>query len=90
MKPIFSIILPIYGVERYIAKCISTCCNQKGVSANDFELILVDDESPDDSIIVAERVLRDYPNISYQIIHRKNGGLSAARNTGIENAKAMR
>ena len=44
-KPLFSIILPIYKVEKYISKCISTCCNQKGIEYAKYELILVDDLS---------------------------------------------
>lgn len=39
-KPLFSIILPIYKVEKYISKCISTCCNQKGIEYAKYELIL--------------------------------------------------
>lgn len=83
-NPIFSIILPIYKVEKYISKCISTCCNQVGISFDKYELILVNDSTPDDSIDIAQKELDKYPGIQYQIIHRPNGGLSAARNTGIE------
>lgn len=87
LNPIFSIILPIYKVEKYISKCISTCCNQVGISFDQYELILVDDFTPDNSINVAQKELDKYPGIQYKIIHRPNGGLSAARNTGIEASK---
>lgn len=83
-----SIILPIYNVEKYIARCIESCCNQKEVSADDYELILVDDSSPDDSIDVAQKELEKYPTVNYRIITRPNGGLSAARNTGLEASQA--
>ena len=86
-KPLFSIILPIYKVEKYISKCISTCCNQKGIEYAKYELILVDDSSPDNSIAIAQEELNKHPGIQYTIVHRPNGGLSAARNTGIETAK---
>lgn len=83
-NPIFSIILPIYKVEKYISKCISTCCNQVGISFDKYELILVNDSTPDDSIDIAQKELDKYPGIQYKIIYRPNGGLSAARNTGID------
>ena len=86
-KPLFSIILPIYKVEKYISKCISTCRNQKGIEYAKYELILVDDSSPDNSIAIAQEELNKHPGIQYTIVHRPNGGLSAARNTGIETAK---
>ena len=86
MNPKISIILPIYKVEKYITKCVATCCSQDGVDYNQFELILVDDSTPDNSIQVAEKELANYPSVHYKVVHRKNGGLSAARNTGIESA----
>lgn len=84
---IFSLILPVYKVEKYISACVESCCRQCGVAHDEFEIILVDDGSPDDSIERALSVLQRYPGIIYRVVHRVNGGLSAARNTGLDNAR---
>lgn len=83
----FSLILPTYKVAPYIKTCLESCCNQEGVSLDDYEIIIVNDESPDDSIDVAQRVIDKYPDNNWKIVNRKNGGLSAARNSGINEAK---
>lgn len=87
MSVLFSIILPIYKVEKYIAKCIESCCCQTGVDYDQYELVLVDDSTPDGSIDIARQVLEKHVGIRYRIVRRPNGGLSAARNTGIENSR---
>lgn len=84
---LFSLILPVYKVEHYIGKCILSCLEQKGINSSEYEIILVDDGSPDHSIDVALDVVRKYPNYQVNVIHRENGGLSAARNTGLRVAK---
>lgn len=76
-----SVIIPIYNVEAYISKCIDSVLNQ---SFKDVELICVNDNSPDNSREIVTEYQKKHPNI--QLIDRENGGLSAARNTGIENA----
>lgn len=78
-----SIIIPVYNVEPYIARCLDSCLNQDLDSA-EYEIIVVDDGSPDRSAEIAEQFAETYPNI--RIIHRQNGGLSAARNTGLADA----
>lgn len=83
---ILSLVLPVYGVEKYIGRCIESCCVQHDVDTADFEIIIVDDSSPDSSIELASRTLERHPDINYKIVHRSNGGLSAARNTGLEHA----
>lgn len=83
----FSLILPVYGVEKYIERCLTSCCCQKNISTKDYEIIVVDDSSPDNSVQIAKRVFESYPEISHKIVSRPNGGLSAARNTGFEVAK---
>ena len=87
-----SIIVPIYNVERYLKKCIDSLLNQ---DISDYEIILVDDESPD----ACPQICDEYARMSQEsrvksqelpcirVIHRKNGGLSAARNSGIEVAQ---
>lgn len=75
-----SIILPVYNVEKYIRNCIESIINQ---TCKNFELIIVDDGTKDHSIEIAEDLLKK-SDINYRIVHRENGGLSAARNTGIK------
>lgn len=82
-----SIIIPIYNVEQYIERCINSVINQ---TYHQLEVIIVDDCSPDNSMSLA-RQLVDKSNykegLTFKFIKREeNGGLSAARNTGIENA----
>lgn len=81
--PKVSIILPVYNVEKYIGDCIESIINQ---TCKEFELIIVDDDTKDSSIEIAERLL-SVTDLDYKIIHRENGGLSAARNTGIKAAQ---
>ncbi len=82
----FSIIIPVYKVEDYIEKCLLSCLRQD-FPPEQYEIIVVDDESPDDSINVAHSVVERFPHHYVKYISRKNGGLSAARNTGFTQAK---
>lgn len=78
-----SIIVPIYKVEFFIARCVRSLLNQ---TLTDVEYIFVDDASPDGSIGVLRQILADYPERSSHIrilTHAKNKGLPAARNTGL-------
>lgn len=76
-KPFFSIIVPVYRVEEYLDQCVKSVLDQ---TYGDFELILVDDGSPDNS----GKMCDDYAEKDNRIIviHQKNGGLSTARNSG--------
>lgn len=78
-----SVVIPVYKVEKYIGGCINSVVNQ---SINDFELILVDDGTPDQSIKIAEKILAESRIENYRIIHTENRGVSAARNTGLQSA----
>lgn len=75
----FSVIVPVYKVEDYLRKCLESIISQ---SFRDIEIILVDDGSPDSSPAICD----EYASIDARIkvIHKKNGGLSSARNTGLE------
>lgn len=77
-----SIIVPVYNVEKYLKKCVDSILNQ---TFRDFELILVDDGSPDNSGDICDQYAREDNRV--RVIHKQNGGLSSARNAGIENAK---
>ena len=81
-NPLFSIIVPIYNVERYLEQCIQSVIAQ---DYQNYELILVDDGSPDNSIDICIKYAKKYKNII--VIHKINGGLSDARNAGIQIAR---
>ena len=81
-SPLFSIIVPIYNVERYLEQCIESVIAQ---DYQNYELILVDDGSPDNSIDICIKYAKKYKNII--VIHKTNGGLSDARNAGIQIAR---
>lgn len=76
-----SIIVPVYNVEKYIQKCLDTVLQQ---TYDNYELILVDDGSTDNSADICDKYANKYSHV--KVIHKKNGGLSSARNIGIENA----
>lgn len=79
-KPEISVIVPVYNVEKYLERCVKSVLEQ---TFSDFELILVDDCSPDKSGILCDELEKTDERI--KVIHRiKNGGLSAARNSGID------
>lgn len=77
-----SIIVPIYKVESYIDKCIKSVLNQ---SFANFELILVDDGSPDACGEICDEYAKTDSRI--KVVHKENGGLSSARNAGLDIAK---
>lgn len=78
----FSIIIPIYNVEKYLNQCIDSVLIQK---FTDYEIILVNDGSPDNCGKICDDYAKQYPQI--KVIHKENGGLSDARNFGIKSAK---
>ena len=75
-----SVVIPLYNKEKAIVKTIASVLNQ---TYTDFELIVVDDGSKDNSLLVVKAV--DDPRV--RVIHKKNGGVSSARNRGIKEAK---
>lgn len=81
---LFSIIIPIYNVEQYITKCFNNIYSQ-GIEDNRFEIIAVNDGTPDNSMKYIEEFQKKHDNIV--VINKKNGGVSSARNVGICNAK---
>jgi len=81
MIPHVSLIIPVYNVEKYLEKCLDSAVNQ---TLKKIEIIIVNDGSTDGSLTIIESYAKNDPRI--QVITQKNGGLSAARNTGIKAA----
>ena len=81
LAPKVSIIVPIYNVERYLSLCLDSCIKQ---TLYDIEIICVNDGSTDNSLAIAEEFAKIDNRI--RIISKPNGGLSSARNTGLDNA----
>ena len=77
-----SIIIPIYKVEQYLDECVTSIINQ---TYKDFEIILVDDGSPDSCPQMCDEWAKKDARI--KVVHKKNGGLSSARNAGLAIAK---
>jgi glycosyltransferase involved in cell wall biosynthesis len=75
----FSVIVPIYKIEKYLKRCIDSVLSQ---TCKDFELILVDDGSPDNCGKICDEYAEKDNRI--HVIHKENGGLSSARNAGID------
>ena len=74
----------MFNVEQYLKKCIDSVIDQN-IETNKFEVIMVDDESPDNSLSIANKLANKHSFI--KIISQKNLGLGGARNTGIKNSK---
>lgn len=81
-KSLISIIVPVYKVEQYLPRCVDSLLAQ---TYPHLEIILVDDGSPDGSGEICDGYAKKDPRI--RVIHKENGGLSSARNAGIEVAK---
>lgn len=78
----FSIIVPVYNVEKYLSQCVQSILNQ---TFQDFELILVNDGSLDNCPALCDSYAVEDSRVS--VIHKQNGGLSSARNSGLASAK---
>ncbi|MCI6324524.1 MAG: glycosyltransferase family 2 protein [Bacteroidales bacterium] len=88
-QPKVSILVPVYGVERYIERCTESLMEQ---TYEDIEYIFVDDATPDRSIEILEDVVARYPKRRSQVRilqHKNNKGISAARNTAVAAAVGM-
>ena len=80
--PSFSIIIPVYNTEKYLSECLDSVLSQ---TFEDFELLLIDDGSSDNSGKICDEYARKDGRIS--VFHQENRGLSDARNRGLDNAK---
>lgn len=81
-EELISVIVPVYNVEKYLSNCIESIINQ---SYKNLEIILIDDGSTDNCGKICDQYSRKDKRI--RVIHKENGGLSDARNIGIDNAK---
>lgn len=82
MSPQLSVIVPVYNVEAYLPRCADSILSQ---SFTDFELILVDDGSPDKCGEVCDKYAENDSRV--RVFHKSNGGVSSARNLGLDNAR---
>ena len=82
MKPLLTVVIPVYNVEKYLKRCVESVLVQEW---NNYDILLIDDGSNDSSPRICDDYAKVYDFIS--VIHKKNGGLSEARNTGISHAK---
>lgn len=81
MEDLITIVIPIYNVEKYLEKCLASVINQ---TYKNLEIILVDDGSPDNCGAICDEYAKKDARI--KVIHKENGGLSDARNSGIKAA----
>lgn len=80
--PLISVIVPIYNVEEYLNRCVDSILSQ---SYKNFELLLIDDGSSDESGNICDKYAKK--DLRVHVFHKENGGVSSARNIGIDNAK---
>lgn len=86
-EKILSIIIPAYNVENYINKCLTSCINQN-VPSEDYEIIIIEDKSTDNTLLLINEFINEHQNYCFKLIeHKENRGLSCARNSGIEVAQ---
>lgn len=86
-NPTITVVMPVFNVEAYVVQAVESVLSQ---SYNDFELLVIDDESPDNSIGVLEaKYSGAYADSRLRVIKQKNRGLAGARNTGIREAKGQ-
>lgn len=80
-----SIIITVYNKAKYIKKCLNSCLHQQDVKPDDYELIVVNDGSTDNSLEYVKEYANQYDNI--RVIDQANAGLSMARNSGVDAAR---
>lgn len=81
-SPLVTIIVPIYNIDKYIAKCLTSLVSQSYIN---IEILVVNDGSLDDSVSIVEAYQKHHPSI--KLLNKQNGGLSDARNHGIKHGK---
>ena len=81
--PVVSVIMPCYEQAQFLREAVESVVAQ---TFDDWELIVVDDGSPDDTAAIAEAIIAEYPRRLIRLFRKRNGGLSEARNDGIRSA----
>lgn len=81
-NPLISVIVPVYNVEKYLPRCIDSIIDQ---TFKNFELLLIDDGSKDKSGEICDEYAKRDNRI--KVFHKENGGVSSARNVGLDSAK---
>lgn len=82
MEELVTVVVPVYKVEKYIDKCVESILNQ---TYSNLEIILVDDGSPDNCGKICDNYIKK--DVRIKVVHKENGGLSDARNAGIDIAR---
>ena len=80
---LLTVIVPAYNVEKYLRECLDSLLKQ---TEQDHYVLIIDDGSTDGTPDICDEYVENYPTI-FHCIHKKNEGLGAARNTGMENVK---
>jgi len=82
--PLFSVVIPAYNASYFIRNTLDSVRFQ---TFDDYEIIIVNDGSRDDTLEVAKAYFKDFPNLSYKLINQENKGIGGARNSGIKVAE---
>lgn len=80
---LFSIVVPVYNVEKYLDECMQSILQQTKTINNDCEILLIDDGSTDKSALICDNYAKQYPNI-IKVFHKENQGLLATRRYGFQ------
>lgn len=83
---LLSIVIPVYNTEKYLVNCLDSIVSQLGDRRNNIEILVVNDGSPDNSGAIIDKFQKKYPSI-IEVINKRNGGLSDARNAAIGRCK---
>lgn len=76
-----SIVVPMYNVEEHIEHCLRSCLNQTDINSDEYEIIIINDGTKDNSLHIAKKIAASHSNVT--IVSQENAGLSASRNKGL-------
>ncbi len=84
MKPVFSVIIPVFNAAETLAEALESVANQ---SFSDFEIVVVNDGSTDESVQILESFAKNHPALTVNLVEQANQGLGAARNAGVDQSR---